>query len=88
MCKKAICNVLSVGSKEDVDEEEEERISDEISSYEDVIANIADLVGRIVQHHGPPFLPIFQPVLQSEILEFIKPTARIAERYVEYSEPL
>jgi len=65
----------------DFDEEEEERINEDISSYEEALANVADLLGRLVKHHGPAFLPIFQPILKP-VLDFIKPTASIAERHI------
>jgi Importin repeat 6 len=58
-------------------------MNEEISTYEDVIANIADLVGRLLKYHGAAFLPFFQPVVKY-VLEFIKPNARIAERYIVY----
>lgn len=68
-------------NKEEADEEEEESAQDEISIYEDVIANIADMVGRLLKHHGTAYLPIFQPILP-HVLEFLKPTSRIAERHI------
>jgi len=65
----------------DVDEEEEERINDEISNYEDAIGSVADIVGRLVKYHGPSFLPFVSEIAKI-VLEFIKPTARIAERHI------
>lgn len=65
----------------DVDEEEEERMNDEISNYEDAIGSAADIVGRLIKYYGPSFLPCIGPIAKL-VLEFIKPTSREAERHI------
>jgi len=65
----------------DLDEEEEERINDDISSCEDSIGSVADMAGRLVKYHGSAFLAVFTPLVEN-VFEFIKPKARVAERHV------
>jgi len=65
----------------DIDEEEEERINEEISNFEDAIGSVADIIGRLVKYHGTSFLPCITPIANI-VMEFIKPTARIAERHI------
>jgi hypothetical protein len=65
----------------DVDEEEEERMNEEISNYEDAIGSVADIIGRLVKYHGVHFLPHISPIAKI-VMDFIKPDARIAERHI------
>lgn len=75
--------ILTLANKtalqDDADEEEEENIKEEIDMHEDAIGNTADLVSRLLRHHGQRYLPFFQPIIPF-VQDFIKPTSRIAER--------
>jgi len=66
---------------DEVDEEEEERVQEETVQQEDAVASVADIIGSLVKFHGPLVLPLLTPIVNI-ISEFIKPTARLAERHV------
>lgn len=64
----------------DVDDEEEEKLDEEIEKDEECLSQLADIIGRLVKYHKSAFIGVFEEILPS-ILELLKPESKACERY-------
>jgi len=63
----------------DVDDEEEEKLDEEIEKDEECLTQLAELIGRLAKYHKSTFLPYFEELLPS-IIDLLQPDRKACER--------
>ena len=73
---------LQEKQNEDFDEQEAERLEIENEKEEEVLSELAEVVGRMVKYHKVGFLRPFSEVLLAGVIAMLQPSRRTHERQV------